>query len=441
MKPRFRFDGWLLDGNSGELSKGDMRLRLQEHPLQVLQALLERPGEVVTREQLIERLWPNVVVDFDAGLNAAVRRLRLALGDDAEHPRYIETLPRRGYRFIGALQPDGAPPVPAAEPPDVPADRTRPGRRMWLAGALLVGCIAVALLATRPWRSSAPIVFAGEKSIAVLPFVDLDADPSQPGFADGMAEEILDLLSRIPRLRVIGRTSSFAFRGHDADLRAIGAQLGASYIVEGTIRHSGERVRVTCELVNAHDGSRLWSDVYDRNFSDLLRLQVQIASAIARALQLALSADATRDPRHESSMEAYTFYLRGRTAIDRGDAGVGEAKTDFAQALAVDPSFIKAAEALVLAHLEDVGGKLVPPRVAWPEAVRDAQAALRLDPGSALTQLTNTSGRRRMTSCSRCSPRVRAIRTCCTLPHGWPSTWAGIPKPCGCRMPRWRSTR
>jgi tetratricopeptide (TPR) repeat protein len=129
----------------------------------------------------------------------------------------------------------------------------------------------------------------------------------------------------------------------------------------------------------------LWSDVYDRKFSDLLQLQVQIASAIARALQLALNADALRDPRHASSMEAYSFYLRGRAAIDRGDAGVGEARTDFAQALAIDPTFIKAAEALVLAHLEDVGGKLVLPRIAWPETVRDAQVALRLNPRSALT--------------------------------------------------------
>ena len=382
MTSRFRFDGWLLDTQSGELSRGGERLRLQDHALQVLQALLERPGEVVTREQLIARLWPSVVVDFDTGLNAAVRRLRLALGDDAELPRYIETLPRRGYRFIGVLQPDDGAAVSVANPPQ---GRTRPVRWIWIASALLVGGIAVALLLLGPGRGSRPGPPPTEKSIAVLPFVDLSTEPKQAEFADGMAEEILDLLSRIPGLRVIGRTSSFSFRGKDTDLRTIGSQLGASYIVEGTIRHSADRVRVTSELINARDGSRLWSEVYDRDFEDLLRLQVQIASAIARALQLALGAAATRDPRHESSLAAYTLYLRGRAAIDRGDAGVGEAKTDFAQALAVDPAFIKAAEALVLAHLEDVGGKLVPASIAWPEAVRDAQEALRLDPRSALT--------------------------------------------------------
>jgi TolB-like protein/DNA-binding winged helix-turn-helix (wHTH) protein/Flp pilus assembly protein TadD len=382
MTAEFRFDGWLLDARSGELSKDGARLRLQDHPLQVLQALLERPGEVVTREQLIARLWPSGVVDFDTGLNAAVRRLRLALGDDADHPRYIETLPRRGYRFIGTLDSERTPTLPDA---GQPATRARPVRWIRLAGALLVGTVAVAILAFGLWRGSQPGARSGDKSIAVLPFVDLSAEPKQPEFADGMAEEILDLLSRVPSLRVIGRTSSFAFRGHNADVRSVGRQLGATFIVEGTIRHSGERVRVTCELVDARDGSRLWSDVYDRNFSDLLQLQVQIASAIARALQLALGADAIRDPRHESSMEAYAYYLRGRAAIDRGDAGVSEAKTDFAQALAIDPAFIKAAEALMLAHLEDVGGKLVPPSVAWPEAVRDARAALRLDPRSAMT--------------------------------------------------------
>ena len=219
MTSRFRFDGWQLDGDSGELNKGGARLRLQDHPLQLLQALLERPGEVVTREQLIERLWPSGVVDFDTGLNAAVRRLRLALGDDAEHARYIETLPRRGYRFIGTLMPRrGARHVRSPFRP--PACTT--GTVDWLSGALLV--------VIAPWHcgplgpgAAAHRRRPAEKSIAVLPFVDLSTEPKQAEFADGMAEEILDLLSRIPGLRVIGRTSSFSFRGHETDLRTIGA--------------------------------------------------------------------------------------------------------------------------------------------------------------------------------------------------------------------------
>jgi DNA-binding winged helix-turn-helix (wHTH) protein len=176
MTARFRFDGWLLDTHSGELSKGEARQRLQDHPLQVLLALLERPGEIVTREQLITRLWPTGVVDFDTGLNAAVRRLRVALGDEAEHPRYIETLPRRGYRFIGALQPDQTSAVLAATPP---AGRVRAAPRLWLVGTLVLGGVAAALLTLGPWRSRSPGMPPGEKSIAVLPFVDLSAEPKQ----------------------------------------------------------------------------------------------------------------------------------------------------------------------------------------------------------------------------------------------------------------------
>lgn len=392
---RYRFDGWLLDAQSGELSKGNERLRLQDHALQLFLALLERPGEVVTREQLIARLWPSGVVEFDAGLNAAVRRLRIALGDDAEHPRYVETLPRRGYRFIGTLQPDAASATTADLPVlNVPPAQTVPvpilsplSARRWSVIAGVAAAVAVLVVLLTQWtrHREAPIAQGGEKSIAVLPFVDLSGAARQEDFADGMAEEILDLLSRIPKLRVIGRTSSFAFRGKDVDLRHIGAELGAAYIVEGTIRRSGERVRVTSELIDARDGSRLWADVYERDFGDILRLQEQIASSIARALQLALDADQVRAARPATSIEAYTFYLRGRAAIDRGDMGVAEAKTDFAQALAADPGYLKAAEALVLAHLEDVGGKIETPSTAWPAAVRDAQVALRLDPDSGLT--------------------------------------------------------
>ncbi|MBS0389093.1 MAG: winged helix-turn-helix domain-containing protein, partial [Proteobacteria bacterium] len=382
MTARFRFDGWLLDVRSGELASGDTRLRLQDHALQVLQALLERPGEVVTREQLIARLWPDVVVDFEAGLNAAVRRLRLALGDDAERPRYIETLPRRGYRFIAALEPE---PEDAPNPPTATRRATGAPRR-WFAAALLGSALLLfAAAAFVHWQHGPARLAASGKSIAVLPFTDLSGAAKQDDFADGTAEEILDLLSQVPGLRVIGRTSSFAFRGHEADLREIGERLGVAYIVEGTIRHIGGHLRLSAELIDARNGVRLWSEVYDRDFGDILRLQVQIASSIARALQLALSDDAIRAANRGSNIEAYTLYLRGRAAIDRGDSGNGEAKTDFAQALAVDPGFLKAAEALVLAHLEDIGGKLEPADVAWPAAVRDAQLALRLDPDSGLT--------------------------------------------------------
>jgi adenylate cyclase len=222
-----------------------------------------------------------------------------------------------------------------------------------------------------------------EKSIAVLPFLDLSEKKDQEYFAEGMAEEVIDLLTRIPELRVIGRTSSFSFKDRPDDLRTIGERLGASYVVEGSVRRADNRVRVTAQLIDSHSGTHLWSQAYDREFGDVLALQDQIASGIARALQLAVGAD-VREVRHLHNTEAYTFYLRGRAAMDRGDAGVGEAKTYFEQSLSLDPTFVRAAEALALAYVDEIGGRLTTSPVGWPAAVEAAQRALRLDPSSAM---------------------------------------------------------
>jgi TolB-like protein len=231
--------------------------------------------------------------------------------------------------------------------------------------------------------TQSPSLAAGEKSIAVLPFADMSEDRDQEYFADGMAEEVIDLLTKIPQLRVIGRTSSFSFKGHAGDLRSIGERLGASYLVEGSVRRSINRIRVSAQVIDAHSGTHVWSDTYDRDFGEVLALQNQIASGVARALQLAVGAD-IRDERHLQNTEAYTFYLRGRSAIDRGDLGVSEAKTYLEQSLAIDPNFVRAAEALALAYVDEIGGRLTPSHVGWPAAVEAAQRALRLDSNSAL---------------------------------------------------------
>jgi len=231
--------------------------------------------------------------------------------------------------------------------------------------------------------SAAPEVVQLEKSIAVLPFLDMSEKKDQEYFADGMAEEVIDLLTKIPELRVIGRTSSFSFRGRSEDLRSIGQKLGVSYIVEGSVRRSNDRVRVAAQLTDAHSGTHLWSEVYDRDFGEVLALQDQIASGIARALQLAVGAD-IREIRHVQNPEAYTFYLRGRSAIDRGDAGVSEAKTYLEQSLGLDPTFVRATEALALAYVDEIAGRITSAHVGWPAAVDAAQRALRLDRNSAM---------------------------------------------------------
>ena len=226
-----------------------------------------------------------------------------------------------------------------------------------------------------------------DKSIAVLPFTDLSEKKDQAYFADGIAEEMVDILARIPQLKVIGRTSSFRFRGHTEDLHAIGEQLGAAYVVEGSVRKGASRIRVTAQLFDTRSGTQLWADSYDRDFGEVLTLQGQLASSIARALQLVVAADDTQPLRHLQSPEAYTLYLRGRAAYDRGEDGLSEAQANFEQVLALEPTYSRAAEALALTHLGLIGDNVVPSGIGWPHAVNAAKLALSLDPKSAFAHV------------------------------------------------------
>src|SRR5947208_992798 len=227
-----RFGAFELDEDAGELRREGTKVRLQEQPLQILQILLEQPGKIITREELRKRIWQSdTFVDFDHGINNAIKRLREALGDTAETPRYIETLPRRGYRFIGAIN-----------------EFTGSG----------VQTI---------------------RSIAVLPFVNLSADPENEFFCDGTTEEIISALSQIQDLHVVARNSVFAFKGKHVDVRIVGQQLNVQTILEGSIRRSGDHLRVTAQLVNASDGYHLWSEKYDREMKDMFGIQEKIANS------------------------------------------------------------------------------------------------------------------------------------------------------------------
>jgi TolB-like protein/Flp pilus assembly protein TadD len=221
-----------------------------------------------------------------------------------------------------------------------------------------------------------------EKSIAVLPFVDMSEKKDQEYFADGMAEEILNLLVKIPVLKVIGRTSSFQFKGKAEDLRKIGVSLGVTYVVEGSVRRSGDHVRVTAQLIDAQSGTHRWSETYDRGLGDVLALQSQIATSIARALQLAVGADDMRPPRSLNNTQAYNLYLRGRSAYD-GPGDIPEAQSDYEQALALDPSFLRAAESLAWMYAYAGLTQEMPSHLAWQRAKDAAQNALRIDGNSA----------------------------------------------------------
>lgn len=263
-------------------------------------------------------------------------------------------------------------------------------RRYWIiAGGFVALALAAAyLLAGKAWLNG-HITTAGssekfgDKSIAVLPFTDMSEKHDQEYFADGMSEDILDLLARIPQLTVIGRTSSFQFKGRNEDLRTIGKKLEVSYLVEGSVRKSGSRIRVTSQLIDTRSGAHVWSDSYDRDFGDTLALQDQIATNIARALQLAVTSAVSAGRRMTGNMEAYTLYQRGRFAFDRGDvAAFTEAQQDFEQALALDPTFAPAAEGVLLTEVNKLYAGVLSSKVGWPRVRELAQKTLQLDPNS-----------------------------------------------------------
>jgi adenylate cyclase len=271
------------------------------------------------------------------------------------------------------------------------------GRSNWILIATVLAIVAAAVAALlagkfspakyvaaeQPKTSATSVV--GDKSIAVLPFTDMSEKKDQEYFADGMAEEILDLLAKIPGLTVIGRTSSFQFKGKNEDLRTIGSTLGATYVVEGSVRKAGERLRVTAQLIDAQNGSHLWFETYNEDAGDVLKVQDQIATGLVRALQVTVRADDLQSQPKVKDAKAYDLYLRGRHAMDRFDKdGFESAAGYFQQALEIDPSLIRAAEWLGAAHEFMAEWGFVPVREGYEQARKSVGRALTLDPRSGL---------------------------------------------------------
>jgi TolB-like protein/DNA-binding winged helix-turn-helix (wHTH) protein len=360
-KREARFDGWLVDFDSGEITRNGTTHRLQDQPLQILDELVKRPGELVTREQLISRLWPTGVVEFDTGLNSAMRKLRVALGDDAETPRYIETLPRRGYRFIAPLDPPPAapPPVPVlpADAQYVPtpfetgavigrraSDRRAPLRRLALGFGSLILAVLVAVIV---WRMPGRLFQAHEPAetfptIVVLPLVDMSIDQNEQPLCDGLTEELSNWLAHIPTLRVVARTSAFAFKGKNTDVRTIGRALGATHVLEGSLRRSGTQLRITVQLIAAETGLHVWSRSFDRPMGDIFLIEDTVSRAVAEAVHVELAADTAERwaERKYDNAEALEYYLLGkqrqrlRTAEDNL-----KAIEYFRRAIEIDPDY------------------------------------------------------------------------------------------------------
>jgi TolB-like protein/DNA-binding winged helix-turn-helix (wHTH) protein/Flp pilus assembly protein TadD len=388
------FGSFEVDTVSGELRRQGLRIKLQDQPFRLLVLLLERAGDVVTREEVREKLWPaDTYVDFDHSLNTAVRKLREALGDSAEGSRYVETLARRGYRFIAHVEPRRTAQLASAKAdvapvlPD-PAERFSSSTRRLLTFAIVVAICAAALVAYWAVPRRGPTTVSGRRlTLAVLPFDNLSGDADQEYLSDGLTEEMITQLGRLEpdRLRVLARSSTWKYKRAERDIGQLRRELGVDYVLEGSLRRGGERVRVTAQLVQVADQSQVWAETYERDFSDVLILQSEVAQAVARTIAVTLTPDAKARLARARPVrsEAYQDYLRGRFFLyRRTEVTLKQALGYFQKAIASDPGYAPAYSGLAdsyssLGASSVIGG--LPPRQAMPEAKAAALKALQID--------------------------------------------------------------
>ncbi len=371
-----QFGVFEVDLRAGKLRKHGLKVRIQDQPFQVLAMLLEHPGEVITREELRKRLWSDhTFVDFDHGVNTAINKIREALGDSAENPRFVETLPRRGYRFIAPV-----------EGPERPSPRIRVrARHFWVAGLVLAAVLAVVVgLNVGGLRDRVLGIAPTPKiqSIAVLPLENLSGDPEQEYFADGMTEALITQLGQIRALRVISRTSVMQYKEKRKPLPEIARELNVDAIVEGTVRSSGDRVRITANLLHAPSDRHLWAETYERNLGDSLTLEGELARAIANEIRVKVTPQehARLASGRPVNPEAYRLYLVGRYHFKRRTPAAFEKSVQLLQqALEKDPNC-----ALAYAGLAESYGimpfyRAALSKVVFPKAKAAARKALELD--------------------------------------------------------------
>lgn len=385
--PLLRFGPYQLDLRACELRKGETILRLAPQPCRVLALLVSHPRRVFTRQEIYREIWGDeTFVDFDQGLNAAIRQIRSALCDDAEMPRYIETLPRRGYRFIAQVEgpPGGeaSTPLPMGTEPAV-ALRPSSSRRplvMVATGALLAAGVVVGWR-IQHHRSVEAAARGTIRSIAVLPLANLSQDPEQEYFVDGMTDELITNLAKSSPLRVISRTSVMRYRNVQKPVGEIGKELGADALIEGSVVRSGNSVRITVQLIQAATDRHLWAEEYQGDLQNVLDLQAQVARAITKEVQVKLT------PQQEMQLaktrqvdpEAHDAYLRGLYLLTRNDSeSKNKAIGYFQAAIARSPN-----DPLAYAAISDAYYSLWTERAPMeirPEAEKAAGKAVELDP-------------------------------------------------------------
>jgi TolB-like protein len=340
------FDVFELDLAAGQLHKRGLKVNLRDKCFQVLALLLDRPGEVVTREELRRRLWPDdVFVDFDNNLNAAIAKLRKVLGDSAEHPRFVETLPKRGYRFLATV----------SEP-------------------------------ARP-AETAPVCRA---KLVVLPFINLSGDPAQEYISDGMTDEIITALASLepPQLAIIARTTAMLYKGSHKDVARIGRELGVDYVVEGALRHSDDQVSISVQLIQASDQTHMFARRYDTALRNIFNIQDSIAQTIAAHIPAiadrvrAGALGAARTPQKPTEdLAAYNEYIQGRHLIDKGGSAeaFAAAKQHLERAIARDANFAHAHDALAELYWYLGYFGFMPPRQAFSAGIVYALRAIEID--------------------------------------------------------------
>ena len=384
--PRFQriaFDRFEVDLRSGELRKHGRKVRLQGQPFQLLTLLLEHPGDVVTREEICRKLWQtDTFVDFDHSLGTAINKIREALGDSADHPRFVETMPRRGYRFIGKIdRSELQAAVQVTTPSDESSGKYRPRLIFLVSGGLLAAFLLLFFLSMRWRRSQAATPNPSHPiMLAVLPFQNFSGDASDDYFTDGLTEEMITQLGELngKQLGVIARTSSMAYKHTTKDVGQIGQELGVDYVLESSVRRDGDQVRITVQLINVKNQVHVWANNYDRKVTHSIAVQEEVARAVAQQIKVNLApTEAVQRPLNPAANEAY---LRGRYFWNEfTENGFRQAASYFDQAVAADPKFAAAYSGLSDSYAFLIITNVIPPKEGWPKARVAAQRAVELD--------------------------------------------------------------
>jgi TolB-like protein/DNA-binding winged helix-turn-helix (wHTH) protein len=473
----YRFDGWTLNTQSGELLKDGRRIRLQSQPLFILEELLTHPGRLVTRAELITRLWPKGVVDFDTALNSAVRRLRGALGDHAETPRYIETVPRRGYRFIGTLDPPVAehtstlpranpgaaslhelpapsavqPPVdrPEARSPALRERRPRPYAYMAMAlGAamLLIAMTAIFGLRREPvpaierYESPTPRADPGARTLAVLPLHTSASDEASILLAQSVTNLIRTRLATLEDLTVIASSSTSGLTDSGADVRSVGEKLHARFLLKGGANRAGKQLRVEVQLVDAQSDKQLWSTAFDRPLTEIAAIREEIFRHVADVLRIPADPATSNVPGSAGiNLDAYHLYTRGQQSLASSTAtDAGKAIELFRRATILDPSF---ARAYLGARSGAVAGKGPQGR---PDARRTGEGCEGVRSCTGVESRARRSVDRARAACARCGQGRRVLTaTCCRRTAASRCAqfgWTGDRDGSDCSAPGWTAT-